>query len=349
MKKVGVLLLALMLSMTMIVGCGSSGDSGNSGDTGNTGESGNTGDTGDAADAGNTGESEVYRVAYIARAQADSFAAMLANAIVAEAEKYPHIRVFVMDGEASDEKVNSLIENSITEGYDLIIVQPNNGESQRPFVEQIVDAGIFAITTNARIAGIEGASSVDADPYSQAKVNADAAVTQVPENASVVVLNGPPGNFHADERRLSWQVEFFDKRPDVTIVGEQIANWNKDEGMLYMEDWIQSNSNIDAVISMNDTMAAGALEAVKDNPQFEDMLVYGVDGQPEAMLLIKEGKLTATSMQSYLDLSELLLDTADKLLTGKETVIDVDIPNPLITIDNVDEYIEMYENANAYN
>ncbi len=43
-------------------------------------------------------------------------------------------------------------------------------------------------------------------------------------NGKVVVLRGPPGNFHADARRASWKAEFFDKRPDVKIVGEDIAN-----------------------------------------------------------------------------------------------------------------------------
>ena len=85
--------------------------------------------------------------------------------------------------------------------YDAIIVQPNNGEAQRPYVVKAVAAGINAITTNARIKGIEGASSVDADPYAQAAVNANVAITQIPQNAKVVVLKGPPGNFHADERQ----------------------------------------------------------------------------------------------------------------------------------------------------
>ncbi len=63
----------------------------------------------------------------------------------------------------------------------------------------------------------------------------------------MVVLNGPPGNFHADERRRSWENEFLAKRPDVKIVGEEIANWNKDEAMNYMETWVQANDKIDAI------------------------------------------------------------------------------------------------------
>jgi inositol transport system substrate-binding protein len=81
---------------------------------------------------------KTYRVAYIARAQADSFAAWLANAVKAEAEKYPNIALSIFDGEANDEKENAMIENAITNKFDCIIVQPNNGEAQRPYVEKIV-------------------------------------------------------------------------------------------------------------------------------------------------------------------------------------------------------------------
>ena len=162
-----------------------------------------------------------------------------------------------MDSQADDAKENAFIENAVANKYDLIIVQPNNGEAQRPYVERAVKDGVKVITTNARIKNIPGSSSVDADPYMQAAVNARLALKQVPQNAKVVVLNGPSGNMHADARRLSWQKEFFDKRPDVKIVGEQIAHWNKEEAMRYMEDWVQANPQIDAIISMNDNMAAG--------------------------------------------------------------------------------------------
>lgn len=287
------------------------------------------------------------RVAYIARAQADSFAAWLANSIKEEARKYPNIIVDIFDGQANDDVENSLIENAIINKYDVIIIQPNNGEAQRPYAEKVIAAGIICITTNARIAGIAGASSVDADPYKQAAVNAVAALKQIPQGANVVVLNGPPGNFHADERRRSWKIEFFDKRPDVKIVGEQIANWNKDEALSFMETWIQANNRIDAVISMNDNMAAGALEAVKGNSKFNNLLVYGVDGTAEACLLIKEGKMTSTCMQSAYDLSEKILDTVNKLVNKEATQIDTDIDNPLVTKDNVDQYIEMYKKTGA--
>lgn len=316
--------LGMSLAMAILTGCNSSQDQSTSGRTG-------TGASGDG-----------YRVAFIARAQSDSFAAWLANEMTKEAEAYDDISLDVFDGQADDEKENAAIENAITSQYDAIIVQPNNGEAQRPYVERIVEAGIVAITTNARIDNIEGASSVDADPYVQAAVNAKLALEQVPENARVVVLNGPSGNFHADKRREAWQKEFFDKRSDVVIAGEQIANWNKDEAVQYMEDWIISTPNIDAIISMNDNMAAGALEVIAGKEEYKDILSYGVDGTAEACLLIEEGTMTATCLQSAIDLAKLNLETVHKLLTGEEKKVDTDIESPLVTEDNASEYVQMY-------
>lgn len=294
---------------------------------------------------GGDGDGDGYRVAYIARAQVDSFAAWLANEIQAAAEDYDDISVDVYDGQADDEIENTMIENAIANNYDAIIVQANNGEAQRPYIEQSVQAGIVTITTNPRVEDIEGASSVDANPYDQGAVVAQLALDEIPEGANVVVLNGPGGNFHSTARRDAWQAEFFDQRSDVTILAENIANWNKDEALTLMEDWVLAHGEIDAIISMNDNMAAGALEAVRGRAEFADILAYGVDGTPEATLLIQDGLMTASTLQNAQEIAELNLATVHDLLTGAEDEVHVDIGNPLITIENVAEYIELYENA----
>lgn len=284
-----------------------------------------------------------YKVAFVARAQSDAFAAWLADEMKKAAKDYPDITLDVFDGQADDEKENTAIENCITNKYDAIIIQPNNGDAQKPYAEKVVAAGIKCITTNAAISGINGASTVDADPYKQAKVNCDKAVTEVPQNANVVVLQGPSGNFHATKRREAWKTEFFDKRPDVKIVGEDIANWNKDEAMTLMENWVTANDHIDAIISMNDNMAAGALEAVKGNAKYDHVLAYGVDGIAAACQLIKEGKMTSTCLQSAIDLAKLNMKSAHQLLTGEEKQIDTKIDAVYINKDNVDQYIQMYK------
>ena len=282
-----------------------------------------------------------YRIAYIARAQGDSFAAWLADAVVKESKKYPDTQVTVFDGQSKNELIASHIENAVTNKYDLILLQPLDSEAQVAPVKDAVKAGIKVVTVNNRV-NDPSIPAVDADPIQQAEVNATLAIKQVPQNAKVVVLMGPAGNMHSDKRREGWKKHFFDQRKDVKIVGEQIANWNKDEGMRLMEDWSQSNSRIDAVISMNDNMAAGALEAVKGSGK-PFPLAYGVDGTAEACLKIKSGEMTSTSLQSAYALAELSVKMSHDLLTGQKVATPQFITAELITKDNVDKFIQMHK------
>jgi inositol transport system substrate-binding protein len=289
---------------------------------------------------------EQKRAAYIARAQGDSFAAWLANAVKDESVKsYPNLDVTIFDGQSNNEMISTHIENAVTNKFDVIILQAFDPEANKYPLEEAVDKGVIAVCTNPKVDSPKF-GNVDANPYDQGAVVARSALSQVPQNGKVVVLLGPAGNPHSLGRRDAWQKEFFDKRPDVEIVGEQIANWNKDEGMRYMEDWIQgTNGKIDAIISMNDNMCTGALEAAQD-AGLKSVLAYGVDGTAEACLLIKSGVMTSTSLQNAYTLAEATMKMVDDMLKGaapKTIMIDC----PLIHKDNADEFIAIHKKAGA--
>jgi inositol transport system substrate-binding protein len=293
------------------------------------------------------------RIAVIMRTQADTFAAWLANSIVAEAKGYSNIAVDVMDGQLDDNRIHSFLENAITNKYDMVIIQCNNAEAQRPFVQKVVDAKIPVILTNTRIPGMEDrTNSVDANPYDQGAVVARYALDKIPQNAKVVVLLGPSGNMHTIERRRAWQEEFFAKRPDVQILAENIANYAKDEAMKLMDDWVTTYGQIDAVIGMNDSMTAGGLESVKNNPRYSAIQAYGVDGTAEAGLLIQEGKFSATSFQNAYELGRVNMRLANKIFSGQITgvkggVENTDIDCPLITKENVQILIDAHKAAGS--
>lgn len=342
-KRISALLLAAIMTVSLAACTGSEGG----------------GSAGDSASSG--GAADKKRVCFVARASADTFAAWLTTEMKKEAEEYENIELTCVSGEGDDNKENGLLEDCVTKNYDLVIVQSNNNAAQAPYVQQLIDAGIPVITTNptthqSDLDGSDddsvmgGTGTVDADPIAQAKVSADRAVDEIPENANVVVLNGPSGNFHADKRREAWTEYFFDKRSDVKILYEDYANWNSDEALTLMESWVQSGTHIDAIISMNDNMAAGAIEAIRDNPEYIDedgtpnFLAYGVDGTAQGCLLIQEGLLTSTALQSAADLAKKNMEYAAKVVEDEMEVTDVNdyVDAPEINKDNVQEYIQIY-------
>jgi len=226
--------------------------------------------------------------------------------------------------------------------YDLTIIQPYDPAIQLDPVKAAMAQGMKMLATNPRFAD-DSVPSVDANPYQQGAVNAILALSQIPKDAQVVVLMGPSGNPHSLGRRLAWRKEFFDKRPDVKNLDEQIANWNKDEALRLMEDWIQAHPKIDAVVSMNDNMAAGAIEAIKGSGAKTYAFIYGVDGTAEACLLIKEGKTTSTTLQDAHELAVKSMKMAHDILTGGHPDIHQTTIGPLVTKDNVDQYIEIHK------
>lgn len=309
---------------------------------------------------------DAYRVCFVARASADTFAAWLTSEMKKAADEYDDIELTCVSGEADDAEMAKLLEDCITKQYDYVIVQSNNNAAQAPYVKAIADAGIPVVTTNPTThqadldgetgdpevdnAVMAGTGTVDADPVEQAAVGAKRAVEEVPENANVVVFRGPSGNYHAEKRREAWDTYFFNEREDVTILYEDYANWNNDEAMALMETWVQGGTHIDAIISMNDNMAAGAIEAVRNNTDYiaEDgtpnFLAYGVDGTAQGCLLIKEGLLTATALQDAGEIAELNMSYAEKVLNGEMEYTEVNdyVDAPEINADNVDEFIQIY-------
>jgi len=334
LRKLGSMALAAFMAVSLVA-CSSSGTASSA--------AGDSAANSESAAADSTGKK---RVCFVARASADTFAAWLMDEMKKESEKYPEIELTCVSGEGDDNKENGLLEDCITKEYDLVIVQSNNNAAQAPYVKKLLDAGIPVITTNptthqSDLDGsdnqdvMEGTGTVDADPIEQAKVSAQRAVKEVPQNANVVILNGPSGNFHADKRREAWTEYFLSKRPDVKVLYEDYANWNSDEALTLMEAWVQAGTHIDAIISMNDYIG--------DDGKAK-FLAYGVDGTAQGCLLIKEGLLTSTALQSAADLAKKNMEYASKVVKGELKVTEVNdhVEAPQINAENVNEYLKIY-------
>jgi len=285
----------------------------------------------------------VYRVAYVARTQGDSFASWLLDSakIIAE-ERYPDIKMDFFDGQNKNDLVNAHIENAIVNKYDAILLHPNDPVAHLQPCHEALDEGLVVVAVNT-IVDSDRIPMVDANPYEQGAVNARYAVDVIPQNANAVVLLGPAGNRHSRERHQAWLDEFFAVRPDVTILDTQIGNWNKEEGLKLMEDWIQAyGDDITVIVSMNDNMALGALEAYK-GISLELPLAFAVDGTADAAIAIDEGRLTSTSLQSAYDLAEFSVEMVYDFLTGKKTEPElVIVPNPLYTKANVEGLLNIH-------
>ncbi len=107
-----------------------------------------------------------------------------------------------------------------------------------------------------------------------------------------------------------------------------------------MEDILVAHPDINVLLSENDSMALGALEAIKEAGKEDDIHVLAAaDGQKEALELIKAGKYGATGMNNPVLIAEMAIDIALKVLAGQTDFPKTSYtPAVCITMENVDKY-----------
>ena len=344
MKKVLAVLLAMAMMMAAMAGCGSGEkeETKKPAETAAGTEAAGTetkAEEGTEAPAAKDGKKEV---AVLIGDMTATYASWLAQSFEEIAADYPELNVTIIDNKNSVETQVANLENCVTKQYDYVIIQPIDNEALVDPINQTIDAGIPVCTVNGTNEGSELASCVDCDPVQQGSIPAEVALKNLPDDAKVVVLLGPSGNVHSIGRREGFQKTLFDAKPGIEILDEQIANWYKDEGMALMENWLQKYERIDAVISMNDAMALGCIEAAKSVGREKEMTYYGVDGLADACLSIQDGELTATCVQNAYAQAEASLDIASRVLKGEidhETNL---VDGELIDSSNVAEWIEVH-------
>jgi erythritol transport system substrate-binding protein len=131
----------------------------------------------------------------------------------------------------------------------------------------------------------------------------------------------------------------LDAEPSLRRVAAQSANWSQSEAFQKTETMLQAHSEIHGIIAGNDTMALGAVAAVKSSGR-AGIIITGFDGSPDAVAAIRSGSLRATSLQPAVYIARLAVEEADRFLhsnsTGKpERQI---IPCDLVTKQNADLY-----------
>ena len=83
----------------------------------------------------------------------------------------------------------------------------------------------------------------------------------------------------------------------IEIVGSYQCTGSKDTGLDAARDALQSHPDIVGIFAINDPSALGARAAVEAESKQDEIVIVGFDGQPEAKVAIKDGKLFDSPVQ----------------------------------------------------
>lgn len=328
MKKVLSMLLVVAMVAVMAIGCGSKEDTKE--------EDTKTEDNADDA------EEEVLKgggsnIIYIITPSVSNpaFKAEVDTATAKAEELGYEVKAGSHDDDPT--KQTELFDSAIADKAAAIICDNAGADATVEAVKKARDAGIptFLIDREINEEGI-AISQIVANNYQGAKAIAEKFVEAMGEKGKYVELLGKESDTNAGVRSSAFH-EVIDQYPDMEMVAQQTANWEKTEAFEKMEAILQSNPDIQGVICGNDTMLEGVCAALEAKGM--TLPVIGVDGSDEAAALIKEGKATGTALQQFAVIAEMAVVQADKYLkegtTGEDEKQLVDCI--AITADNVDK------------
>ncbi|WP_434140112.1 sugar ABC transporter substrate-binding protein [Pseudomonas luteola] len=276
----------------------------------------------------------------VAVAQYDNYIAYLVQAMQARAKEIPGGASLQLE-DAGGDVVRQLgqVENFISQKVDAIIVNPADTAATRKITERVTQAGIPLVYLNSR-------PEVNSFPAGVVFVGTDERRIGQMQMEYLAEKMGGKGNLaiilgrlaHDDTRKRTTGVkDVLAKYPDIKVVEEQSANWERDKGMDLMSNWLLSGKAIDAVAANNDEMGIGAAMALRQAGR-KDVMAGGVDGTADGLAAIKRGLLSVTVYRDTVGIGAGSVDAAVRLVNKENLQGDIWVPVQLVTPENYQQF-----------
>jgi erythritol transport system substrate-binding protein len=237
-------------------------------------------------------------------------------------------------------KQSELIDAAISRKAKAIVLDNAGADASIGPVRKAKEAGIpvFLIDREINATGIATAQIVSNNAQG-ASLGAQDFVKALDGKGKYVELVGKESDTNAGVRSKGYN-DVISQYPDLKKVAQQSANWDQQEAFTKMETILQRNRDIDGVIAGNDTMALGAVAALKSAGLLDKVKVVGFDGSPDAISAIKKDQMVATVLQPAALIAEMAVEQADEFVkNGKASKPEKQsIDCELVTKDNADEF-----------
>ena len=230
----------------------------------------------------------------------------------------------------------SQIEDMVAQGVDAIFLNPVDWQAVAPGLLAAHEAGIPIINVDAAVYDEDYVACIVAsDNLAAGLVCAEDMLKRLPKGGKAIILGHPTTKTGID--RIANFKKTIEAHPEFTIAQEDSSEGQLEIAMPKMENIIQAVPDMAVVMCVNDPTALGTIQALRA-ANMKGVLIYGVDGSPDAKKMIKEGLMTGTAAQSPINIGKIGVEMAYKILAGEKVEKHVPVPVQLITAENVDEF-----------
>jgi len=231
-------------------------------------------------------------------------------------------------------------ENIIVAGFDAILFNSTDADGSIANVLKAKAAGVPVFCMDREINSNNAATSqILSDSYSGSVAIAKYFTQQLNKKGNYVEILGIVGDNNTWARSKGFH-SVVDNYPDLKMVAQQSADFDRNKAMEVMESILQAHPNIDAVFCGNDGMAMGAYQALVSSGKADKVKVFGFDGAEDVITAINENKVAATGMQFPKVMAETAAQFADEYIKGRRDFPQkIPVAVELVTFKNIQDYI----------
>ena len=265
------------------------------------------------------------------------------DAIQEQARTAGEVNVQFEDAQGDVGRQLNQVQNFLAQGVDAIIVNAADTSATQGITNMVSQAGIPLVYVNL------GPGRDEKLPENVVVVVSDHVVSGRLEMEGLVKCMGGKGNVaimlgelasNATDERTAGNKEIIAKYPDIEVVQEQSANYQRNQAIDLMTNWITMGEQIDAVAANNDEMAIGAIFAMQQaGIAMDKVCVGGIDATADALDQMEKGNLDVTVFQDAKGQGRGAIDAAIKLAKGEQVDQFILIPYELVTPENMKDYL----------
>ena len=228
-----------------------------------------------------------------------------------------------------------LVEQMIARKADAIVIAPADSKTLVSVCKKAMDAGIVVVNIDNKLDASALAEKklkvpfVGPDNRKGARLAGEVLAKKLKPGDGVAVIEGAPNAFNAVQRKLGFEDAM--KAGGMKIVTSQTANWEMAKANQVVAGIITEHPDIKGVLCANDSMALGAIAALKAAGKLGSVSVVGFDNISAVHQLVKEGQILATVDQHADRLAVYGIEYALEMVQKKGVPADRETPVDLIT------------------
>ncbi|BCJ07735.1 MULTISPECIES: sugar ABC transporter substrate-binding protein [unclassified Pseudomonas] len=274
---------------------------------------------------------EAPKVALVMKSLANEFFRTMEDGAKAYQKDHPNDFTLVANGIKDETDTGNqirIVEQMIATGAKALVIAPADSKALVPVIKKAMDAGITVINIDNRLDPAVLKSKnisvpfVGPDNRKGAREVGDYLAKKLKAGDQVGIIEGVPTTTNAQQRTAGFKDAM--QAAQMKIVSVQSGNWEIDKGNAVAASMLNEYPDLKALLAGNDSMALGAVSAVRAAGKTGQVQVVGYDNINAIKPMLKDGRVLATLDQAASQQAVFGIQAALKMLKGEQPGVDAD-------------------------